>query len=139
MVVLERRVYPLFGQLLFKNVRFVILDGHFLQLGVHLTEPVHKSHFILSKQLGIGQSLMQHVSFPPASLLELYVTGLSGVQSRLNKLLLFHRACSFKHLTQTDSLKQVFTVTHNLLFQALTSGEWKMEKNKQTKNNNTKT
>ena len=109
-----RGVYPLFCQLPFKKVCFVVFHGHFAQPGVDLTEPVHEGHFVLSEQLGVCQSLVQHVGFPPASLLELYVTGLSGVQFGLNKILIVHRAHSFEHLTQADGLKQVFAVIHNL-------------------------
>lgn len=112
---LRGALYPLFCQLLFKRVCFVVLHGHFAQPGVHLVEPVHEGHLILSKQLGVCQSLVQHVCFPPASLLELYITGLNGFQFALNKLFIVHRGHGFKHLTQTDSLKQVFTVIHNLL------------------------
>lgn len=112
---LRRSVYPLFCQLLFKNIYVVVLHGHLAQPAVHLTQPVHEGHLVLSEQLRVGQSLLQHLGLPPAALLQLYVSSLGGVQLGLNKLLIVHRAHGSEHLTQADSLKQVFTVVHYLL------------------------
>ncbi|TNN67210.1 hypothetical protein EYF80_022548 [Liparis tanakae] len=84
------------------SVSLVILRHKLVQ-----TLTIHEGHLVLSEHLGVCKSLLQHLGFPPASLLELYASGLGGVHFGLNGLFFVHWAHRLELLTQTDSLDRL--------------------------------